>query len=81
MFETDPLFREVSPSNLDAYREALRSAARNEATREAEIERELAELDAAIAGMDAPRMAALRDWASLSEPSEEERSRVIKKPR
>jgi hypothetical protein len=80
MFEKDPRFREVSPANLEAYREAKRRAARHERASDAQIERELAELDAAITGMDAARMQELREWAAV-EPRRVDHSRVVKRPR
>jgi hypothetical protein len=81
MFEKDPLFRKVSPPNLEAYREAKRAAARHQEANDAQIERELAELDGAILGMDTASMEALRDCAELSGPEDEESSVVMKRPR
>ena len=81
MFEKHPLFGEVSPSNLEAYREAKRSAERKKELREAEIEQELAELDDAICGWDAAQMEALRDWISDAESQDGEASGVVRKPR
>jgi hypothetical protein len=80
MFEKDRLFGEVSPSNLEAYRDAKCKAAREELS-DAQIERELAELDDAICGWDAAQMEALRDWLSEAEPQEDEDSGVVRKPR
>lgn len=82
MFETDPLFRRISPSNLETNREARRTAAKSPGVSEAQIERELEELDAAIVGMDAEYVEALNEWAELSGPeAEEEGSGVVKRPR
>lgn len=81
MVEKDPLFREASPESLRAYRDAKSIAAQEQALREAEIERELAELDGAIAGMDAGEMEALRDWVSAAKPQDEEASGVVRKQR
>jgi hypothetical protein len=80
MFEKHRLFGEVSPSNLEAYRDAKRRAAHEELS-EAQIERELAELDDAICGSDAAQVEALRDWLSEAEPQEDEDSGVVRKPR
>jgi hypothetical protein len=80
MFDKDQRFREVSSSDLAAYREAKRNRTESAEESAARIELELAALDAAIVGMDAASMEALREWADLAGPPEEERSGVTRRP-
>lgn len=80
MIEDDPLFREASPPNLEAYREAKRHARRAAPVHAAEIERDLAELDAAIGRADAASMDG-RPPAAGGNAQSDDASGVWKRPR